>query len=549
MQGPTTTLPPPAAATTAMAVDLISQFNDDLLLHILGFLPAARDVARTSVLSRRWRHLWSIAPCLRFAVGDGDDDDNGDRDAHAARLLIAAVDAAVARRADVDILEISFNYVPSRPWRSFYEQPACAADVTMPSHSRAAAWLRFAGRHVRRSFAVDLPPLPLGWRRDHQAAAAAGGDLAELPRSARAGTMRLQLGNATLTVPVAGGALADFQLHKATLAGEGADNLGHLLSSSCSPRLRRLGLAFIGGLAELRLDAAGTLEELELVELPDLRRLDVDAPGLRLLRVDLFDLSFSYPDPAPVRISAPRLEALACHDMPSPAPLQFDGAAAVRHIKKLAFYYPVDDGMLHNATTIWLLKNCTAMDHLELDLVIDMPYKVSEWPIGEDIMNYVSELPSVTNLAISIYVGTGGHTIGATLTKLIAKCKNVEYISIGFNDWKIRHCSNLSCFCRQPKGWEDQKISLDHLRTVDIRNFKPSDDWIRVLQVLLANSPALDTMTVELDKTYLKEIQKEGKSVQFDVPCSKGFWASVSSQPDEHGFDSVVVKYKWTRGI
>lgn len=94
-----------------------------------------------------------------------------------------------------------------------------------------------------------------------------------------------------------------------------------------------------------------------------------------------------------------------------------------------------------------------------------------------------------------------------------------------------------------------EKISLDHLRTVDIRNFKPSDDWIRVLQVLLANSPALDTMTVELDKTYSKEIQKEGKSVQFDVPCSKGFWASVSSQPDEHGFDSVVVKYKWTRGI
>lgn len=90
-----------------------------------------------------------------------------------------------------------------------------------------------------------------------------------------------------------------------------------------------------------------------------------------------------------------------------------------------------------------------------------------------------------------------------------------------------------------------EKISLDHLRTVDIRNFKPSDDWIRVLQVLLANSPALDTMTVELDKTY----SKEGKSVQFDVPCSKGFWASVSSQPDEHGFDSVVVKYKWTRGI
>lgn len=80
-----------------------------------------------------------------------------------------------------------------------------------------------------------------------------------------------------------------------------------------------------------------------------------------------------------------------------------------------------------------------------------------------------------------------------------------------------------------------EKISLDHLRTVDIRNFKPSDDWIRVLQVLLANSPALDTMTVELDKTYSKEIQKEGKSVQFEGSklsktlireCSREPWAA-----------------------
>uniref|UniRef100_A0A0E0MN18 F-box domain-containing protein n=1 Tax=Oryza punctata TaxID=4537 RepID=A0A0E0MN18_ORYPU len=544
MQGATTV--PPAAAT---GVDLISQFNDDVLLHILGFLPAARDVARTTVLSTRWRHLWSIVPCLRFAIGDGVDGDNGDRDAHAARLLIAAVDATVARRADVDILEISFDYGSSRQW-SFYEQP-CAADI-MSSHSRAAAWLRFAGRHVRRTFAVDLPPL--GWRRDRQAAAVVtAGDLAELPRTARVETMRLQLGNATLTLPVPGAvgagsysALTDFHLHQATLAGAGANNLGHLLSSSCSPRLRRLGLTFVDGLVELRLDAAGTLEELELVVLPDLRLLDVGAPGLRLLRIDLFDMN--YHDPTPVRISAPRLEALACDDMLSPAQLQFDGAAAVRHIKNLAFYfyYPVDDVL--NATTVWLLKNCTAMDHLELDLVIDMPYTENEWPIGEDIMDDVPELPSVTNLAISIHVQLGGHTIGATLTKFIAKCRNVEYISIGFNELKNMRCSDSSCFCRQPEGWEDQKISLEHLRAVDIRDFTPSDDWICLVQLLLANSPVLETMTVELDKISLKEIQKEGKSVQFDVPCSKGFWAYVSSQSDEHGFNSVV-KYKWTLGI
>lgn len=77
-------------------------------------------------------------------------------------------------------------------------------------------------------------------------------------------------------------------------------------------------------------------------------------------------------------------------------------------------------------------------------------------------MNYVPELPRVTNLAISIYVGTGGHTIGATLTKLIAKCKNVEYISIGFNDWVgIFVFKGSICFSLNP-SWTDQTENVFH---------------------------------------------------------------------------------------
>ena len=44
-------------AAAVSGVDLISDLEDDLLLRILSFLPAASEVARTSVLSRRWRHL------------------------------------------------------------------------------------------------------------------------------------------------------------------------------------------------------------------------------------------------------------------------------------------------------------------------------------------------------------------------------------------------------------------------------------------------------------------------------------------------------------
>ncbi|KAF3669019.1 F-box protein [Capsicum annuum] len=44
---------------------LINRMNDDALIHILGFLPI-KEMARTSVLSHRWRYLWrrSLIPPL-----------------------------------------------------------------------------------------------------------------------------------------------------------------------------------------------------------------------------------------------------------------------------------------------------------------------------------------------------------------------------------------------------------------------------------------------------------------------------------------------------
>ncbi len=91
-----------------------------------------------------------------------------------------------------------------------------------------------------------------------------------LPRSTRAQMMSLNLGYATVSVPATGAfrALTDFTLHHAVLDAGGGDDdlrLGHLLSSSCCPRLWRLRLEQIGSLFALRLDAAGTLEELRLV--------------------------------------------------------------------------------------------------------------------------------------------------------------------------------------------------------------------------------------------------------------------------------------------
>ncbi|XP_008799979.3 F-box/LRR-repeat protein At3g26922-like [Phoenix dactylifera] len=47
--------------------DRISELPEVVLLHILSFLPMCQ-VVRTSILSRRWRHLWTQVPVLDFGT-------------------------------------------------------------------------------------------------------------------------------------------------------------------------------------------------------------------------------------------------------------------------------------------------------------------------------------------------------------------------------------------------------------------------------------------------------------------------------------------------
>lgn len=52
--------------------DRISSLPDSLIYHILSFLYNFKCVARTSLLSKRWSHIWTSIPILDFRVSPFD---------------------------------------------------------------------------------------------------------------------------------------------------------------------------------------------------------------------------------------------------------------------------------------------------------------------------------------------------------------------------------------------------------------------------------------------------------------------------------------------
>ncbi|KAL6643956.1 hypothetical protein ACP70R_018722 [Stipagrostis hirtigluma subsp. patula] len=539
------------ATTTAAAgadVDLISDLNDDLLLRILAFLPAANDVARTTVLSSRWRHLWSAATALRFNVGRNPKVRTSAAVESDARRLIAAADAAVTQRAggpDVEDLEISFIYASD-------DSRYLGSGAANMASAHVAAWLRFASRRVTGRFKLALP-----WRRPLADKVLLG----ELPSSVRVKEMSLTLGKAIVSVPVAGAgafpALTDLVLSDAQLhAGAGDDlRLGHLLSSLCCPRLRRLQITCVDGLAALHLDMAGTLEELRLGSLYNLVSLEVHAPGLRVLGVEACLKIVA------ARISAPRLEVLATNHIGRKERLVFDGVDSVRRIEGLELSshrrrkheeFNEEDDEVESSAAVWLLQHCTGLNWLGVE--VKMPcwrVKMHEdlEEMYKDKMTDVPQLHSIRTVKIEVTAfgsgrgRRGGHNIGATVAKLIAKCHKIEFLSIDIWGAK-KECSDLSCICDRPKDWDKQKLSLEHLKFVKIRNFVFRYSQIRLVQLLLVSAPVLERMVVKLDLYCLED----GEEVDFDLPCYGGRWVPYVWECSELGLFVRPIGYEWIRG-
>lgn len=107
-------------------------------------------------------------------------------------------------------------------------------------------------------------------------------------------------------------------------------------------------------------------------------------------------------------------------------------------------------------------------------------------------------------------------------------------------------CLDLSCICHdQSADWDSQKLSLEHLRSIEIRDLGLLDSQLRLVRLLLKSATALERMTVGLDASQLED----GEEVDFDIPSYGGRWQPSVWECSELGLFVRPVKYEWMQDM
>ncbi|TVU37835.1 hypothetical protein EJB05_11176, partial [Eragrostis curvula] len=112
-------------------VDRISDLPDDVLVLFLARLFCGRAAARTSVLSRRWRHVWRRLPKLRLFD-----------------VLLSSLQAAMA---DAPLTNLSLLYYSNNIF------PAAAASLLLNVARLDPVELNFMAHKVTRDCTIELP--------------------------------------------------------------------------------------------------------------------------------------------------------------------------------------------------------------------------------------------------------------------------------------------------------------------------------------------------------------------------------------------------------
>ncbi|KAG0530371.1 hypothetical protein BDA96_05G180300, partial [Sorghum bicolor] len=393
---------------------------------------SARAAARTSVLSRRWRHVWADVPELILDGGGPD----------APPSFLDVVDAALGAHAapTVERLLIAVG----------------DADADAITSDRAASWLRFAATRVAGTLSL-LVPQGLGWWSSSLIPV-------ELPVCGRAKRVTLQLRDAWRLQPPPPAAGVFMALTALTILFgrmEGSE-LTALVSTQC-PCLRdlklSLSLVHVSGVVSVHSD---TLRSLQLC-ICNSTQVEVIAP--RLEKLCVYDTFMG-------RISAPKLSELFWTGGNADGSHQFDVVSRRLRLLEIVGLRSITKSLLQQFDEVE-----------EMKLFMSIPKGTEGYRI---FLNQTNKLPMCKTLHVSI-LDFNHHGLAPTLLHLLKICNSTTkevYFQLIPHDYQQEYSCPSSCPCRLPESQMVDVMTLTSLEEVIICSHSKSYGELEFVQKL-----------------------------------------------------------------
>uniref|UniRef100_A0A0D9W0R4 F-box domain-containing protein n=1 Tax=Leersia perrieri TaxID=77586 RepID=A0A0D9W0R4_9ORYZ len=377
--------------------NLIDHLGDDVLVHVIRFLPTHTDVARACAVSRRWRRLEPLAPVLRFVYPDRVSNPPQER----IDRFVAFTNKILARRADqsdnaalIEHLSISLRLLHYRPHRMMKNGTEYALPFVDVAHVND--WIRYGLQRVSNSFALELS-LPQNYYKNYNSNDDSndGMVLDELPDSTKLETIILSLSNACLRFSAA---VVYESVTHLSLKNVRLEEDSSRLLSTCCPRLKKLNLCGIVMMAVIEFHLKfDELIELSLDWIPNkLLVLEINTPRLHVLSINHMYVERL------VNL-APRLEEFTFSNTTVVSMLDIRDTSCVRVLKRIELrslrpnnYH---DGP-YSRTRIQLLQCCKFLEFLELNLSLSQEGSDLKEEFG--MMKDIPQFPRVTSLSLQV---------------------------------------------------------------------------------------------------------------------------------------------------
>ncbi|KAK1661048.1 hypothetical protein QYE76_049207 [Lolium multiflorum] len=441
--------------------DRLSALPDDLLIQILLKLVDTAVAARTSVLSGRWRRLWTLLPNLRFSPGT---------EPLGIRAALESHEAPALHHLDVDLLDAAPESV--------------------------AGWLPIAARRLSGHLKLVNSVGQLGSEDE-------AGEIGafELPCFESAISIHLELGYIGLAVHPLGVFARLTDLHLSCVQLHDPGWLGEAVSSPRCPSLQSLTVRDARGLGNFTIHSE-SLKRLMLSNVHGLEQLTLIAPALLFLSVVCCFHSSTTTNQPVATISSPQLLSLIWMDAYDPRSTQL---GEMENLQRLDTYPFFVYGHNDSRKVVKLLSHFKLIQTLSFMLLYPLEITNHEY-----LMEDITRLPNI--VVMNLHIEPEGHSFGTSLFHLLSMCTGVRKLTITL-DCKTSHpvqtvCS-AGCVCDQTPNWKTEELTLNCLKRVNLSNWGATDHEAALVKRLLEWATVLQTMTVTFDRSVAGSKAKE----------------------------------------